>query len=176
MNAAKGRMYQVTAATNGDGTSTILTKSRTVDFDSSPTQGDELPGPADLLTSALAACVLKNVERLGDTLKFDWTAARIAVEAERQDAPPKITRIHHRLEIDTTEPDHRVELLHRNITKFGTIYNALAAACDVTGEIVAVRTPNSRPERQELRAADATTATGIDGLDVSSTSTEPSPQ
>jgi uncharacterized OsmC-like protein len=102
-------------------------------------QGDELPGPADLLIAAFAACVLKNVERLGDTLHVEWVAARISVEAERQDAPPKITRINYRLEIDTTEPDHRIHLLHRNITKFGTIYNTLAAACDITGEIVAVR-------------------------------------
>lgn len=133
--------YQVTAVTNGDGTATIAVKHTTIQIDSSPVQGDELPGPADLLTAALAACVLKNVERFGQTLHLDWRGARITVESERQDAPAKITRIHYRLEIDTDEPDHRLDLLHRNIGKYGTITNTLAAACDVTGEIIAVRPP-----------------------------------
>ena len=42
-------------------------------------------------------------------------------------------------ELVTEEPDHRVELLHRNISRYGTIYNTLAAACDVSGEVIAVR-------------------------------------
>lgn len=131
-----GRIYTVSAVTNGDGTSTISTKRRTIDIDSAPGQGDELPGPADLLAAAFAACALKNVERFGEILTFQWRGASIEVEAERQDKPPKITRIHYRLEIDTDEPEHRLELLHRNITKFGTIYNTLAATCAVSGEIV----------------------------------------
>lgn len=133
------RTYRVTAVTNGDGTSTITTNRRQIDFDSSPSQGDELPGPADLLTAALAACVLKNVERFGQTLKLDWRAARIEVEAQRQDTPPKITAIRYRLEIETDASDHLVDLLHRNITNHGTITNTLSAVCDVTGEIVPIR-------------------------------------
>jgi uncharacterized OsmC-like protein len=134
-----GRTYRVAAATNGDGTSTITTKQHRIRFDSSPAQGDDLPGPADLLTAAFAACVLKNVERFGEILHFDWRAARIEVEAERQDSPPKITTIRYRIEIDTDEPDQRVKLLHRNITKHGTIFNTLADTCIVTGELVASR-------------------------------------
>ena len=60
--------YTVTAHTNGDGTSTAVTKREAIRFDSSPGQGDELPGPADLLTAAFAACILKNVERMGGLL------------------------------------------------------------------------------------------------------------
>lgn len=134
-----GRTYRVTAVTNGDGTSSITTKRQHIGVDSSPSQSDELPGPADLLTAAFAACALKNVERFGEILQLDWRAARIVVDAERQDSPPKITTIRYRLEIDTDEPDQRVDLLHRNITKHGTIYNTLAATCDVTGELVAIR-------------------------------------
>ncbi len=35
----------------------------------------------------------------------------------------------------TDEPAPRAAPLHRNIARFGTIYNTLAAVCDVTGEI-----------------------------------------
>lgn len=129
------RSYGVVAETNGDGTSTITTGRREIVVDSSPRQGDELPGPADLAASAFAACVLKNVERFGEILGFEWQHARIEVTAHRQDAPPKLTSIEYRLEIETGESDHRIEHLHRNIAKFGTIYNTLADACDVHGTI-----------------------------------------
>lgn len=144
--AAVRREYSVAAATNGDGTSTITTQQRQIVFDSSPRQGDELPGPADLAASAFAACVLKNVERFGEILDFEWQHARIEVTAHRQDAPPKLTSIEYRLEIATSESDHRIEHLHRNISKFGTIYNTFAAACDVHGTIR--RASASEPERE----------------------------
>lgn len=134
--AIPSHTYRVAAVTNGNGTSTITTKQRTIDIDSSPHQGDELPGPADLLTAALAACILKNVERFGQMLHIDWSEARIEVLAERQDTPPKITGLRYRLEIDTDADDRRIELLHRNIRTHGTITNTLAAVCDVSGEII----------------------------------------
>jgi hypothetical protein len=42
------------------------------------------------------------------------------------------------LRVVTDEPRARVELLHRNIRKFGTITNTLAAAGEVTGNIESV--------------------------------------
>ena len=139
MTTQPGATYTVTAHTNGDGTSTAVTNGEATRFDSSPTQGDQFPGPADLLTTAFAACMLKNVERMGQLLPFEWISASVEVHAERQDSPPKMTAITYRLEVVTDEPEHRVELLHRNISRYGTIYNTLAAACDVSGEVVAVR-------------------------------------
>ena len=61
MTTPPGATYTVTAHTHGDGTSTAVANGQAIRFDSSPTQGDELPGPADLLTAAFAACMLKNV-------------------------------------------------------------------------------------------------------------------
>lgn len=132
--------YTVQATIVGDGTAIANVNGNEIRFDSSPTPGSTLPGPADLLTAAFAACVLKNVERVSATLKFQWTGASIEVRSERQDTPPRITRIDYQLTVTTNETPRRVELLHRNITKFGTIYNTLAASCDVHGEITAVAT------------------------------------
>jgi len=139
MTTQPGATYTVTAHTNGDGTSTAVTNGEAIRFDSSPTQGDQFPGPADLLTTAFAACMLKNVERMGELLPFEWISASVEVHAERQDSPPRMTAITYRLEVVTDEPEHRVDLLHRNISRYGTIYNTLASACDVSGEVVAVR-------------------------------------
>lgn len=139
MTTRPGATYTVTAHTHGDGTSTAVAHGQSIRFDSSPGQGDDLPGPADLLTAAFAACLLKNVERMGGLLPFEWVSAMVEVRSEREDSPPKMATIHYRLEIVTDEPEHRVELLHRNISRYGTIYNTLAATCDVSGEVVAVR-------------------------------------
>jgi len=138
--SATTKTYTVTAETQGNGTSTATVNGAEIVFDSSPNQGDELPGPADLLTAAFAACLLKNVERFGEILHFDWHHASVEVHSERQDSPPKITRITYRLEITTSETAQRLDLLHRNLTRHGTIYNTLAAACEVTGEIIAIPT------------------------------------
>jgi len=48
-------------------------------------------------------------------------------------------RARYTLRVETDEPDARVELLHRNIRKFGTITNTIAAAADLQGEIIALR-------------------------------------
>ena len=50
-----------------------------------------------------------------------------------------MTLVRYRLEVVTDEPPERVDLLHRNIRRHGTVYNTLAAACDVDGDIVAVQ-------------------------------------
>jgi uncharacterized OsmC-like protein len=98
------------------------------------------PGPAELLCASLAACLLKNIERYSEMLPFEYDVATVEVEAERTDAPPQITAMRYQIEIVTDESDHRVQLLHRNIRKFGTITNTLAAACELTGEVIAHRT------------------------------------
>lgn len=138
MTSPSPASYLVRARTVGDGTSVAESKQSEIRFDSSPRQGDELPGPADLLTAAFAACVLKNVERMGEILPFEWRSATIEVRSERQDSPPKMTVITYRLEVETNEPSQRVELLHLNIQRHGTIYNTLAAVCGISGEIVAI--------------------------------------
>ena len=98
---------------------------------------DDLFGPADLLGAAFAACLLKNVERFSQILPFRYESASVHVVLEREDRPPRIARIHYSLRLVTDEPADRIALLERNLIKFGTIYNTLAAACKVTGEVVA---------------------------------------
>lgn len=96
-----------------------------------------LPGPADLLGSAFAACLLKNLERSRAMLSFSYDRADVRVVVHRQDAPPRFTEISYELTIETDEPERRVELVHRNLQKYGTVYNTLAAVCDVHGRVVA---------------------------------------
>ena len=93
------------------------------------------PCPAELLAGAFAACLLKNVARSSAMLPFTYESADVTVTMHRQDAPPRFTAVEYTLHLVTPEPAHRVELLHRNLQKFGTVYNTLAAVCEVSGTV-----------------------------------------
>ena len=91
--------------------------------------------PVELQLSALAACMIKGVERVTPTLKFQFDTVQVKLEADRQDAPPKLVGIRYEIVVGTTESDTRLDLLHRNILKYGTISNTLAGAVPMTGTI-----------------------------------------
>ena len=131
--------YRIEARVIRPGVAAATSKEAMIEFDSSAGQSEILPGPADLLTIAFAACMLKNVERFSKILSFRYQEASIKVTSERQDAPPRMIRITYSLRLATDETEHRVDLLHRNIRQHGTIYNTLAMACEITGEVVAER-------------------------------------
>lgn len=91
--------------------------------------------PAELLLAALAACMIKGIERVTPMLKFDLRGVEIKLHGVRQDSPPKMVSIDYELIVETDEDDHRLDLLHLNVRKFGTITNTLADATDLTGRI-----------------------------------------
>lgn len=129
--------YQVRGVGRPGGHGRIRCNTTDIKADTGAISDGYRPGPAELLCASLAACLLKNIERYSELLPFTYEVASIEVEAERQDVPAKIIRMTYRIEIITDEPRSRVELLHRNIRKFGTITNTLADACDLDGEMVA---------------------------------------
>ena len=91
--------------------------------------------PAELLLASLAACIIKGIERVTPLLKFELRGVEVALHAIRQDAPPKIVSIDYELVVDTDEDDRRLELLHTNVRKFGTISNTLTLATELSGQI-----------------------------------------
>lgn len=131
--------YRVHGLSRPGGHGKIRCNSTDIKVDTGSISDGFRPGPAELVCASLAACLLKNIERYSEMLPFDYDVASVEVEALRQEAPPRMTMMHYRIEVVTDEPDHRIELLHRNIKKFRTITNTLAAACELKGEMVAVR-------------------------------------
>jgi uncharacterized OsmC-like protein len=92
--------------------------------------------PVELLLSALAACMLKGIERVTPILAFQLAGASVRLEADRQDSPPKLVQIRYVIEVDSDEGGQRLDLLHRNVLKYGTISNTLAAAVPFEGRLV----------------------------------------
>jgi uncharacterized OsmC-like protein len=129
--------YIIEATLDQRGQARASCREASIEFDTSVGQSASQMGPADLLATAFAACVLKNVERFAHLLPFTYRTASIRVTLERQDHPPRITSVQYALRLVTPESPHRVDLLQRNLIKYGTIYNTLAAACSVTGTIIA---------------------------------------
>jgi len=89
--------------------------------------------PVELLLAALAACMLKGIERVVPMLQFQLDGAEVALEAVRQDAPPKLVLIRYEIIVDSAESDQRLDLLHRNVLKYGTISNTLSASVPLEG-------------------------------------------
>lgn len=91
--------------------------------------------PAELFLASIAACMLKGIERVTPLLGFQLEGAEVRLQGVRQDAPPKMLSVTYDLVIDTGEPDARLDLLHKNVRKYGTISNTAAAALDLQGTI-----------------------------------------
>lgn len=91
--------------------------------------------PAELLLASLSACILKGTERTLPLLKFDLRGIEVSLHGVRQDSPPRMIQITYEIVVDTDETDARLDLLHRNLQKYGTIYNTLAMATDLSGSI-----------------------------------------
>jgi uncharacterized OsmC-like protein len=130
--------YQARGRVRAGGDGRLEAHGLDTSFDGTAGRLEDLPGPADVLSAALCACILKNVERFSHLLPFRYESASVKVTAEREEPPPHIARMHYELEIVTEEPQARVDLLHRNIQKFGTITNTLGKACELSGTIRAV--------------------------------------
>lgn len=127
--------YQALASISPGGAAHLELEAGGLDFDGSALGNPRLPGPADLLAAALAACLAKNLERFSKILSFDYQFGRVTVRLEQQDAPARIVRAAYLVEVATDEPDSRLQLLHRNLRRYGTITNTLAAACEPSGEL-----------------------------------------
>jgi uncharacterized OsmC-like protein len=91
--------------------------------------------PAELFLAAISACMLKGIERAMPMIRFELRGVEVKLHAVRQDAPPKIISVDYELIVDTDESDQRLELLHTNVKKYGTIFNTVAGATALGGTI-----------------------------------------
>ena len=89
--------------------------------------------PAELLMAALAACMIKGIERVTPILKFELRGLEIRLHGVRQDVPPKMESIDYEILVGTNENDHRLDLLHDNVKKYSTVFNTVAPGTQLRG-------------------------------------------
>jgi uncharacterized OsmC-like protein len=115
--------------------SEATTKDATIVLDTDIKGRPDAFNPAELLLAAVAACMIKGIERVTPMLHFELQGVEVKLHGVRRDSPPKIISVDYELIVDTEETDQRLELLHKNVQRYGTIYNTVAAATDLSGRI-----------------------------------------
>lgn len=127
--------YRVTAHRIDSHGSEAEAKAARLVLDTDMAGRDDAFNPAEMLLASLAACLLKGAERVTPMLKFDLRGIEVSLHGVRQDSPPKMVRIAYEIVVDTDENDQRLDLLHRNLRRYGTISNTLAEATELVGTI-----------------------------------------
>ena len=127
--------YSVHARRIDDHGSLATAKQAEVTLDTDVEGREDAFNPAELFLAAVAACMIKGIERVTPMLKFELRGVEIKLHGVRQDSPPKMISIDYEIIVDTDEDDRRLELLHTNVRKFGTISNTVAEATKLEGSI-----------------------------------------
>jgi len=91
--------------------------------------------PAELLLAALSACMIKGIERVAPIIKFDFRGVEVRLSGVRQDAPPKMARVDYEILVDSDEPERKLELLHENVRRYGTVFNTVAPGTALAGTL-----------------------------------------
>jgi len=127
--------YQIKAQSVAGGSAKAEANHSEVSFDASSSRKENLPNPAELLLTSLAACMLKNVERFSELLKYEYETAEVEVNGIRSESPPFMEEINYTLKIKSNMEEKKLNLLHKNILKFGTITNTIARGSKLNGTI-----------------------------------------
>lgn len=133
--------YSVQARRIDESGSVATSKRAEVWLDTGMKGREDAFNPAELLLTSLAACMIKGIERVMPMIKFELRGVEAKRHGTRQDSPPKLVTIDYKIIVDTDEADHRLDLLHKNARKFGTISNTLADALKLEGVIVRTTDP-----------------------------------
>lgn len=131
----KKRVYQVIAERVDAHGSTAYCKDAEITLDTDVQNRDDAFNPAELLLAALSGCIIKGIERVTPMLNFSLRGVDVRVTGVRQDTPPKMESIRYEIIVDSEESDRRLELLHENVRKFGTVFNTLAPGTQLGGLI-----------------------------------------
>jgi uncharacterized OsmC-like protein len=127
--------YSCKANSSSKNNASIKIKQSEIIFGITPESADNLPNPAELFLGSFSACILKNVERFSDLMNFEYSNAEIIVNATRLEKPPKMDEINYELRIYSQDDNLNINLLKKNIEKFGTIFNTVESSCSIVGEI-----------------------------------------
>lgn len=134
MSEAKPKLaFEVTAHRVDAHGSLATCKSATIRLDTDLAGTPEAFNPAELLLAALAACIIKGIERVVPMLTFEMRGVNVRVHGIRQDVPPKMEQIEYEIVVDTNEPDRRLDLLHQNVKNYGTVFNTILAGTSLHG-------------------------------------------
>lgn len=127
--------YTITATSTAKKQGFIQLKNAMASFGISKETEATLSSPAAIYLGALAACILKNIERFSVMMKFEYDTATIEVSATHHIKPSRLEDIVYEVILISKEPKINTSLLKRNLEKFGTIYFMIAQSCTISGVV-----------------------------------------
>lgn len=127
--------FDVTARRLGAHASEARCKNARLALDTGLAGNPDAFNPAELLLAALSACIIKGIERVAPILKFSLRGVEVRVHGIRHDVPPRMESITYEIVVDTDEEDRRLDLLHDNVKKFGTVFNTVSPGTVLTGSL-----------------------------------------
>ena len=134
MDEAKPKMMFHVATQRSDAHGSVAhCKEAAITLDTDMAGRADAFNPAELLLAALSACIIKGIERITPILKFELRGVEVRVDGVRQDVPPKMESITYEIIVDSDESEKRLELLHDNVKKYGTVFNTIAPGTQLTG-------------------------------------------
>lgn len=134
MSAPKMRFHVETRRVDAHG-SVSRCKAAEITLDTDLAGNPDAFNPAELLLAALSACMIKGIERVTPLLGFSLRGVEVRVDGVRRDVPPGMESITYEIIVDSDEPDRRLELLHENVQKYGTVFNTVAAGTALSGTL-----------------------------------------
>ena len=134
MTDTKQKLTFDVAARRLDAHGSVATcKSATIRLDTDPAGTPDAFNPAELLLAALAACMIKGIERIQPMLEFQLRGVEVHVHGVRQDVPPRLEQISYDIVVDSDESEARLALLHVNVRKYGTVFNTVMPGTSLQG-------------------------------------------
>lgn len=127
--------YYTTAYSASKTNATIAIKQTSIEFGITAETDESLPNPAELFLGSFSSCILKNVERFSILMHFEYTTAEISVKATRFEKPARMDEINYILKVHSKDNNLNIDLLKKNIEKYGTIYNTIKLSCAINGSI-----------------------------------------
>ena len=95
---------------------------------------------AETLLAALGACILTNVNAIGEKMRLQINDALIEFDAVRREEPTTLTEIHYKLILKSPEPPEKLAELHDLCVKWGMVTNTVINGLVPKGELVIHKT------------------------------------
>ena len=131
-----GTTYHVTTTRQDDSCALAEARGHQLTLNIKKGAGEAGFNAAETLLAALGACILTNVNAIGEKMHLVIRGARIEFDATRQDEPPLLTEIRYRLVLDSPEPRQKLEELHDLCIKWGTVTNTVINGLPPQGTLV----------------------------------------
>ena len=93
--------------------------------------------PIELLLASLSACFIKGIERVAATLEIEYESVDVSLTAHRPMEEARIEDITYVITVGTQADQNKLDLLHKNLMKFGTIYNTVKNGTNLSGKVIA---------------------------------------